>query len=103
MTKGVKTFFVSTTTTLNTMSILCEQVTEKMKSGPVYERVSKVEYPAEGTHYAAFTSNGDDMVKLHSRVFKYIEGPLPESFLDILRVFTNQNMCDFVYLDNDEG
>ena len=29
------------------------------------------------------------------------QGPLQESFLDTLRLFINQNMWDFMYLDND--
>ena len=47
------------------------------------------------------TSNRDNRVKLHSRVSKYVEKPLPESFLDTLKLFTNQTMWYFVYLDND--
>ena len=72
-----------------------------MKSGPVYERVGTVEAPAERTHYATVTSHGDDRVKLNSRVAKYVEGPLAHNFLDTLRLFTNQNMWDFMYLDDD--
>jgi hypothetical protein len=40
-----------------------------------------VEEPAEGMHYATVTSHRDDRVKLHSRMAKYVEVPLPESFL----------------------
>ena len=40
----------------------------------MYERVGTVEDPAEGTHYASITSHGDNRVKLHSRVSKYVEG-----------------------------
>ena len=32
---------------------------------------------------------------------KYGEGPLPESFMDTLKLFTNWNMWDFMYLDDD--
>ena len=67
----------------------------------MYERVGTVEDPAEGLHYATVASYRDNRTKLHYRVSKYIEGPSPESFLDILRLFTNQHMWDFMYLGND--
>ena len=73
-----------------------------MRSGPVYERVGTLEEPAEGTHYATVTSHGDDRVKLHSKVAKHVEVPLPESFPDTLRFYTNQNMWNFMNLD-DQG
>ena len=88
MTKGVKTFFAPTMPTLNMLSMCHKQVTEKR--GMVwckYERVGTVEGPTEGTHYASFTSHGDNMAKLYFKVSKYIEGSLPESFLDTLRSF----------------
>ena len=47
------------------------------------------------------TSNGDNRVKLHSRVSKYVEKTLPESFLDILRPFISKNIWACIYLDND--
>ena len=59
-----------------------------------------MEDPAEGTHYALVISHGNNRVKLHYRVSSYVEGLLSESFLDTLRLFTNQNMRDFMYLDN---
>jgi hypothetical protein len=46
----------------------------------MYERAGTVEDPAEGTHHASVTSHGDNRVKLHSRLFKYVEGPFSESF-----------------------
>ena len=63
-----------------------------MRSGLVYERVDIIDNPTEGTHYVSVTSHGYIRVKLHSRVSKYVEGLLPESFLGTLRSFTNQNM-----------
>ena len=60
-----------------------------MRSGPVYERERTAEGPAEGTHYATVTSHGDDRVKLHSRVCKYVEATSPDNFLDTLKSFTN--------------
>ena len=71
-----------------------------MRSGPVYERTWTVGEPAEGLYHAAGVSNGDHRVNVHSKVSKYAETPLPEIFLDTLRSFTNQNMWDLVYLDN---
>ena len=72
-----------------------------MRSGLVYRRIGTVEDPSDGTHYASVTSHEDNRIKLHARVSKYVEGPFPESFLDTLRLFTNQNMWDFMYLDDD--
>ena len=63
-----------------------------MRSGPVYERTRTVEEPAEGSHVAAVVSNGEIRVKLHSKVSKYVETLLSETFLDTLRFLTNQNM-----------
>ena len=68
----------------------------------MYERAGSVEDPAEGTQYASVTSHGDNRVKWHSRIPKYVEGSLPESFLDTLRLFANQNRWDSTYMDNDE-
>ena len=60
-----------------------------------------MEEHAEGLHYALVISHGNDRVKLHSRVSKYVEESLSERFLDKLRMFTNQNMWDIMYLYND--
>ena len=72
-----------------------------MRGGPVYKGLGTVEDPAERTHYALLISHGDNRDKLPSRVSKYVEGPLPASFLDTLRLFTNQNTWDFMCLDDD--
>ena len=64
-------------------------------------RVDTVEDPAEGLYYATVASHGDNRIKLHSRVSKYVEWSSRESFLDTLRLSTNQNMRDFVYLYSD--
>ena len=66
----------------------------------MHERVDMVEEPAEGMHYASVISHGDKRVKLHSRLSKYVEAPFLERFLDTLRLPTNQNMWDVMYLDN---
>ena len=71
-----------------------------MRSGPVYERTGTVEAPIEGMYYASVISHGDTRVKMHSRVSKYAEVLIPESFLDTLRSFSNQNRWDLMYLDN---
>ena len=60
-----------------------------------------LEYPAEGTHYASVIFHLDNSVKLHSRVSRYVEGPLSERCLDTLRLFTDQNMWDSMYLYDD--
>ena len=73
-----------------------------MMSSLVYKRLITVDEPAEETHYASATSHGDARVKLHSRVYKYDEVPLPDSFLDTLRSSTNQKMWDFMYPEDDE-
>ena len=72
-----------------------------MRSGPVYEKTGTVGEPVEGSHYASVISHGDGRVKLHYRVSKYVKEPLPDVFLDALRAFTNQNMWDIMYLDDD--
>ena len=72
-----------------------------MRSGPFYERTRTVGEPAEGSNYASGVSNGEHRVKLHSKVSKYVEAPLPETFLDTLRSFTKQSMWDFMHLNDD--
>ena len=78
-----------------------QTIERRIRSGPVYERTRTVVDPVEGSHYTHVISNGDDRVKLHSRVSKYVESPLSEKFLDTLISFTNQNMLDFMPLDDD--
>ena len=73
------------------------------KSGPVHERIGAVEDPVEGSHYATVASHVDNRVKPHHRVSKYVVGSSPESFLDTLRLFTNQHMWDVMYLDDEES
>ena len=63
-----------------------------MRSGQVYERVSTVDEPAEGMHYATVTYHEDDRGKLHSRMSKYVEVPLLDRILDTLRSFAYQKM-----------
>ena len=73
----------------------------RTRSGPVYERERAVEEPAEGTHYATVTSHGNDRVKLHSKVFRYVGATSPDTFLDTLNSFTNQRMWNFMHVDED--
>ena len=72
-----------------------------MRSGSVYEREQTVNEPGEGTHYATVTSHGDDRVKLHSKAFKYVRATSPDTFLDTLKLFTNQRMWNFMHVDED--
>ena len=72
-----------------------------MMSSLVYARVSTVDDHTEGTYCATVTSYGDNRIKLHIRLSKYVEVPLSDSFLDTLRSFTNQKMWDFMYPDGD--
>ena len=73
----------------------------RMRSGSVYERERTVEGPTKGTVYATVSSHGDDRVKLHSRVCKYVEATSPDNFLDTLKSFTNQRIWDFMHVDGD--
>ena len=69
----------------------------------MYKRAGMVTDPVEGTYSVSITFYGDNRVKFHSRASKYVEGSFPESFLHTLRLFTNQNMWDYMYLyDNRE-
>ena len=56
---------------------------------------------AEGSYYALIIRHRDDRVKMHFKMSKYVEVPLPENFLDTLRLFANQKMWDFMHLDDD--
>ena len=81
------------------LKLLCYD--RRIRNGPVYKRAGTVTDPVEGTYSVSITFYGDNRVKFHSRASKYVEGSFPESFLHTLRLFTNQNMWDFMYLDND--
>ena len=71
-----------------------------MRSSPVYERTRTAGEPAEGSHYAYIVPNGESRVKLHFKVSKHVDTPLPETFLDTLRYFTNQTIWNVAHLDN---
>ena len=74
----------------------------RMRRSPVYKRTRTVGEPAEASHYASVVSNGEHRLKLHSKVSKHVETPLPEIFMDTLRYFTEQKMWDFMHLDDRE-
>ena len=73
----------------------------RTRSGSVYKRTRTVGEPLEGSHYASVVYNGEHRVRLHSKVYKHVETPLPATFLATLRYFTNQKMWDFMHLDDD--
>ena len=49
-----------------------QTIERRIRSGPVYERTRTEVDPVKGSHYTHVISNGDDRVKLHSRVSKYV-------------------------------